>query len=104
MSANQLDHEFSFTYSVRCPCEDCVKTMASMRALRLWHWKRVIENRSEASNRVKLILGDLNNDANKHHLHKMQMMNAIANNHMKFVQTLNDFFPEGDTAEKDAAK
>jgi len=58
--------------------ESCLK---QLRALRLWHWNEL----------QKALMPDNNGRINK-------------TQHIKFIQTLNDFFPIGDTAEKDAAK
>jgi hypothetical protein len=58
-----------------------------LRELRLWHWKQV------------LIWRDLAKYASSRHF--ADSYNKAADEHIKFVQTLNDFFDVGDTAEKD---
>ena len=71
--------------------EDYGKIAAeALRPIRLWHWKQVGIRRNYAA------LAFSQKERNVH--------NAKANQHMKFVQQLNDFFPAGDTAEQDAKK
>lgn len=66
-----------------------------MRALRLWHWQIVVDSTKREQWAHKQ--GELY----KNYADAAKSDNAF---HMKIVQTLNDFFPEGDTAEKDATK
>lgn len=62
-----------------------------LRALRLWHWKECQRFRvmSETFGR--------DNGVGKHY-------EKWANFHLEAVQTLNDYFPSLDTAEKDVAQ
>lgn len=57
-----------------------------LRELRLWHWKEAQRWRRDADDYVE------------------GLADKQAGKHLKFVQTLNDFFPIGDTAENDAEK
>lgn len=77
-----------------------------LRALRLWHWKKVVAARAsahrheaytEAFERDNPGKVDPYNRVIAHSHHRM------ANFHLGAVQVLNDFFPAGDTAEHDAA-
>lgn len=77
--------------------EDCtteeVPTMqpyivAGLRALRLYHWQAVLNLRSYAAD------ADMRKSDSKHY-------NKRADFHLTQVQLLNDFFPIGDTAERD---
>lgn len=69
-------------------------TLAALRALRLWHWRKVTHNRHEA--RVQELHGRNMSAKN---------LNLTADFHLKQVQVLNEFFPElGDTAERDAER
>lgn len=61
-----------------------------MRALRLWHWRGVLYNRDAQAYYLR-------ND--KHAA--AERRGRIADMHVKHVQTLNDFFEVGDTAERD---
>lgn len=69
------------------------ETQERLRNLRLWHWSMVSYHRSTAVDmrRREDRMGGVYHDAQ-------------ANFHLKAVQTLNDFFPVGDTAEQDARK
>lgn len=73
--------------------------LTRLRELRLWHWSSLLAYRNEAATCV--MLGE--NSRVDYWNAKSQIANRKANEHMKFVQTLNDFFPSEDTAEKDAA-
>ena len=77
--------------------EDCtteeVPTMQpyiveGLRALRLHHWQAVLNLRSYAAD------ADMRKSDSKHY-------NKRADFHLTQVQLLNDFFPIGDTAERD---
>lgn len=68
--------------------------LSDMRKLRLWHWKQVIINREVANEGC----GCLQCSAVKH------IHDRIADQHIGYVQTLNNFFESGDTAERDAYK
>lgn len=77
--------------------EDCtteeVPTMQpyiveGLRALRLYHWQAVLRLRSYAAD------ADMRKSDSEHY-------NKRANFHLTQVQLLNDFFPIGDTAERD---
>lgn len=63
---------------------------ADLRALRLWHWRQVTANRLAA--RMHMVEGNRGLAAAR---------NKTADQHVKFVQILNDFFPVGDNAEGD---
>jgi len=58
-----------------------------LRVLRLWHWEKALQARREMDDQFMV-----SNSRDAY------------NFHMAAVQTLNDFFSIGDTAERDAAK
>jgi hypothetical protein len=60
----------------------------ALRELRLYHWREMIMSMAEVYNDPRTCA--VSNVANQ-----------TANMHLGFVQTLNDFFPVDDTAEKD---
>lgn len=64
--------------------------MQDVRGLRLWHWVQMINRRNLAEGATMKYFKDLDN--------------RFADFHLKQVQTLNMFFPVGDTAEQDHAK
>lgn len=65
-------------------------TLERVRAVRLWHWQQVRE--------ASLVLDlDIHGEPKRRAYEKRNL-------HMGFVQTLNDLFPLGDTAERDAAR
>lgn len=67
-----------------------LEQFAALRMLRLWHWQQVVMRRRFANGeRLTQRYRDMENSA--------------ADQHLAFVQTLNNFFPAGDTAERDAA-
>lgn len=68
-----------------------------LRELRLWHWNKVLTN-----SRYIVWCNRQGRPYTESQSYKLKVMDHA--NHMRFVQTLNDFFPVGDTAEKDAAK
>lgn len=84
--------------------------LAKLRELRLWHYRAGMRERAYgiSDHRTAADLRDrprpkinvepdyLDASSKKHH--------DAADQHFKFVQTLNDFFPADDTAERDAAK
>lgn len=73
-----------------------------LRKLRLWHWKQAMACRSSANQYADMInegFGDAGANAMR-----CDDLNGRANEHLYHVQTLNDFFPIGDTAERDEAK
>lgn len=65
-------------------------SLAPLRGLRLYHWLEVVEYRRLAADYPRTDL--------------IRCYNAKADMHLKFVQTLNEFFPVGDTAEQDVPK
>jgi hypothetical protein len=67
-----------------------VESLGRLRALRVWHWRSLLRFRNLARQAV-------NSD-------DVRRYNAEADTHLGFVQSLNDFFEVGDTAERDAAK
>lgn len=63
-------------------------TTPVLRELRLWHWEQMMQQRA-------LALRAAADSMNKAH-------NAMADRHLRFVQELNDQFPDfNDTAERD---
>jgi hypothetical protein len=70
------------------------KITVSLRALRLWHWNQCCVMRNLA------LEGERLNQSQK----VIAKLHAQANEHLGFVQALNEFFPLYDTAEKDSAK
>lgn len=70
------------------------ETLVELRALRLWHWKECLANREIAQDA---------RGAGSAFARDSAEFSRRANFHLKAVQTLNDFFPAGDTAEGDAA-
>lgn len=62
-----------------------------LRQLRLWHWRAALSARDRA--RPMLPWGKRN-----------AFWDDLANKHIRFVQTLNDFFEVGETAELDDQK
>lgn len=77
--------------------EDAVPVPAellkSLRELRLWHWREVLSLRSKANlqRKYRSNVGDMMAAA----------FDRQANKHLGHVQTLNEFFAIGDTAERD---
>lgn len=70
------------------------ETLERLRELRLWHWRQALQCRRNAK---------VDREGECPLIEYINLMEAHANQHIKFVQTLNDFFPVGDTAEGDAA-
>jgi hypothetical protein len=68
-----------------------------LRALRLWHWREALKWRDSAR-RIGLELYEHEKKTDGRYTYQ----NGLADQHIKFVQTLNDFFPVGDNAESDA--
>lgn len=68
-------------------------TIDGLRALRLWHWQQAMAARQQEKDaKAGLIAGD------------WEALDKLVGFHIKHVQTLNDFFPFGDTAEHDEDK
>lgn len=65
-----------------------VVRLIGLRALRLYHYQAMLRLRTYAAD------ADMRDSDSKHY-------NKRANFHLGFVQTLNEFFPIGDTAERD---
>ncbi len=61
-----------------------------VRELRLWHWSRVLAERLNEKTAIGITIS--------------MIFKERANFHLRQVQTLNMFFPVGDTAEKDYEK
>lgn len=61
-----------------------------LRVLRLWHWRALLAARMHARSCASASL--------------MRQYNDAADTHLKFVQSLNDFFENGDTAERDCQR
>lgn len=87
-------------------------TLDGIRALRLFHWRAACKareqakaagERAEAASRDRQFMkADLNYAAKM--VEQKVRKDVEADMHIKFVQTLNDFFPLGDYAEYDDAK
>jgi hypothetical protein len=69
------------------------ETLVQLRALRLWHWRELLDNRAKANYFRK----DGQEEITK-------LFDDAANVHLAAVQTLNDLFPMGETAESDAQR
>lgn len=65
------------------------KVLSEVRDLRLWHWQELLKCRKVQAGAA--------NTALWHNYEK------LVSHHMRAVQTLNSFFPVGDTAERDHA-
>lgn len=65
-------------------------TLERMRALRLWHWLEIMELRE----RIRRSRSPV----------EAELLDHYTGPHMTAVQSLNEFFDVGDTAEADAAK
>lgn len=79
------------------------ETIRRLRALRLWHWREALARRAMAQNaeqRAEAV-------ADERYAGQMRNVAALRNSeadaHIYAVQTLNDFFPAGETAEQDDA-
>lgn len=70
-----------------------------LRALRLWHWSQAMLARRMATFGEKGAFGKF-----IEHKLRCKNLNAEADFHIQQVQTLNDFFDAGDTAEQDMSK
>lgn len=73
-----------------CAFLQVIQPSDRLRELRKWHWLQVNIKRESARSARAM-----------YYKTAALSFDLEANMHMKFVQTLNDFFPEGDTAEKD---
>lgn len=76
------------------------ETLVRLRTLRLWHWREALSYRRQAEAADKRTgVGD------KRYAGQMRAIatvkNLQADTHIFAVQTLNDFFAPGDTAERD---
>ena len=73
------------------------------RALRLWHWRKVVSYRQRATDAER----GAEAWERQHHGHCRSLRNRArdahrnADFHLGAVQVLNDQFPVGDTAERD---
>lgn len=67
--------------------------LPELRALRLWHWRQAMQCRKSAREARERIDGVM--------LGLEEVFDRAADDHIKFVQTLNIFFAVGDTAEHD---
>lgn len=80
-------------------------TLPRLRALRLMHWRAAMLSRKQGEAAAFMAQ---NKGANAKYRAQMQatadQRNIEANAHISFVQTLNEFFPLGDTAEQDQDK
>jgi hypothetical protein len=76
-------------HSETCMCEGV--ELSSVRELRAWHWREVTRNRGHQIRYEKMGGSEA----------RAKMHRKIADFHLKAVQTLNEFFAVGDTAEKD---
>lgn len=77
--------------------------LASVRKVRLWHWRRVVSNRELQVQNERLGKGMQAGPARTACLSRARQQGKIADTHLRFVQLLNDVFPVGDTAERDDA-
>ena len=68
--------------------------LGRLRALRLWHWNEAMRQRRRTKGAKRA--GE--------HTDESRRFDQRAGQHIKFVQTLNDFFPVGDNAEQDAKR
>lgn len=68
-----------------------------LRALRLWHWRMAMRHRA-LQHEVEAILVTTNSSSLKS---AVKTYADAASVHLHAVQTLNEFFPIGDTAEAD---
>ncbi len=78
------------------------EVLDEVRKLRLWHWREAMAARKQAQNaqdRAEAVKGDRTYSAQMQGM--ADLKNADANHHIRAVQTLNSFFPVGDTAEQD---
>lgn len=67
--------------------------LADLRALRLWHYREALYRRDIARQQESNGQTEL-----------MGIFDKIADQHIKFVQTLNDFFPTTDNSAQDDEK
>lgn len=71
-----------------------------LRKLRLWHWSQVLDYRAHEQ---RLQSGGRYPTQGKTLKAERDAFDRLAGKHIRAVQILNDFFPPGDTAERDAA-
>lgn len=71
-----------------------------LRELRLHHWKESVKLRQWANRHMETSPQYMSKEIQR----KADLFNAHSNFHICQVQLLNDFFPIGDTAERDAEK
>lgn len=79
------------------------ETIRRLRSLRLWHWREALSRRAQAQaaeQRAEAV-ADARYAAQMRHVAALR--NSEADSHIHAVQTLNDFFPAGETAEQDDA-
>lgn len=69
-----------------------------LRALRLWHWRLGLKHRS-GQDTLEALAADRKSGSLKDCIRTYR---EAANVHFTAVQTLNEFFEIGDTAERDA--
>ena len=77
-----------------------------LRAIRLYHWREMLKARKRADRSAELrdqSISRMMPKYEKYWMTEWEKHNKLANTHLGFVQSLNDLFPLGDTAEKDAA-
>lgn len=70
-----------------------------LRELRLWHWKQGLKHRQLQYSAEKALMKNTKSESIKLYVDSYK---SEANVHFTAVQTLNEFFPIGDTAERDA--
>lgn len=83
---------------------DVLAAMDALRALRLWHWRKAKKARQQADaarRRGKACAAQGFNNYSARLVEQAIKKDDEANQHIKFVQTLNEFFPLGDYAEYD---
>lgn len=82
-------------------CDAKIAPTDELRALRLWHWKKVISFRKAQTKNEECALAGVYPMMYGRRARRAKQM---ADFHLASVQSLNDCFPRGDTAEADCAK
>lgn len=73
-------------------------TLERFRVLRLYHWRKAVAY----AKAIHEIANDIKNPAQ--FIPLTNIWENAKSRHIEFVQTINDLFPTGDTAERDDAK
>lgn len=77
-----------------------IDQLERLRALRLWHWRTALAIRANANAVRQTSWYKRKPDRYEP---RAKAEDDAADQHITFVQTLNDFFPTGDSAEGDDA-